>query len=434
MKTEVSSISTARRRVTVDVPPGEVDRIFDRVLREYRRSLSVPGFRKGKAPMAVVRQRVGSSLGSTVAESIVDTYAQKAIESEGVAPIAGSVAMELDDGADALPAASEGEGYTFTLTADVLPEIDLDSAPITGLKIARPTVELEPHELEDEMSRIRESLGKLVPVTDRASREEDFVEVDIEGSELGGEPLLPKKTQVVRLGQEGNLPEFERGLAGLNADESFTFEVRYPEDSPDESLRGKVLYFKGEVRAVMERVVPELNDEAAARLGDDIGSLAELREKVREALLARKEAEADRVARRRLLDRLLDTHPCDAPPTLIDRELRDRLERLGRHLAAQGVDPEKIEVDWKKVVDEQREEADRTVRESLLLDAIAARQSLSVTPDELDAAVSEIASGAKEKPAVVRKKLQKAGSLEALESQLLRGKCLDWLIDEANIV
>ncbi|MDH3285514.1 MAG: trigger factor family protein, partial [Acidobacteriota bacterium] len=104
MKTEVSSISTARRRVTVDVPPGEVDRIFDRVLREYRRSLSVPGFRKGKAPMAVVRQRVGSSLGSTVAESIVDTYAQKAIESEGVAPIAGSVAMELDDGADALPA------------------------------------------------------------------------------------------------------------------------------------------------------------------------------------------------------------------------------------------------------------------------------------------------------------------------------------------
>ena len=432
MKSELTEVSESRRRLSVEIGADEVDQSFERALRAHRKSVSVPGFRPGKAPMEIVKKRLAGTLGKAVAEDLLERFAQKAVIEQHVRPIEGSVTVELEEGSDEPPPAQEGEPYTFTLMADVMPKIELKE--YKGLKVSRPAVEIEPQEIEEELSKIRESLAKLDPVEGRPSREGDIVEAEIEGKELGGETVASKETRMIRIGGGGTPPQFDQGLTGLNPGEEFAFEVTFPDDFRDEGLRGRVAYFRGEVKNIYVREVPELDDETVRQFGDGIETLADFRERVKSSIEERKEHEADSVLRRRLLDKLLDAHVFEAPQTLVDQELRRSLERMGQSLMAQGIDPEKLDVDWSKVVDEQRAGAIRNVREALLLDAVVDAEKIEATPEEIDAVIASVAEGSDEKVSTVRNKMKGDGSLEVLKTQVVRRKCLDWLVAAANIV
>jgi trigger factor len=432
MKTELSEVSPARRRLVVEIPASDVDQTYDRVLKGFRRSLKLPGFRPGKAPLDVVRSRVGSELHATVAERLIESFAARAVEQERLRPIEGSIRMQLQDDSDTPPPAAPGAPYKFVLTADVMPEFELGE--YKQIKVARSTSEVQPEEIERELDALRESRARTVPVEGRASAEGDLIEVDIEGKELGGEPIAPRSTRTLQIGDERNMPEFNRRLTGLRAGEDFAFEVQYPDDYSQESLRGKNIYFRGEVRSVLERILPDLDDDLARSFEDGIESLADLRRRVSDSIAQGHEREAERLVRRRLLDKLLESNTFEAPPTLVETEMRHRLDDLGRSLAAQGLDPEKLDIDWKQIVEKQRVEAERTVREAIILDAVAGSEGLRVEQADLDGALEEIAAGTGETKAAARKRLEKAGSIESLSSQILRRKSLDWLVANANIV
>ncbi|UCF67758.1 MAG: trigger factor [Acidobacteriota bacterium] len=434
MKTERHDISQARKEIHVEIPASDVQATFDSLLRELRREMRVPGFRPGKAPMQLVRSRHAATLPARVAERLVESFGHQALEREGIEPLGGSLTLRTEteeDGADHPSPAEEGRPYSFTLAMQVVPELEPDG--YVGLEISRPEVSLGDDEVQAELEQLREANAKMVPVSGRPSSAPDFVEVDIEGGELGQEPILPRQTQMIQLGDSSNLPDFERGLTGLTSGQDFTFEVRYPEDFPEERLAKRVVYYRGTVRNVLERVVPQLDDEFARSLADEIDGLAGLRDKLRELLERRKAREADEVAKRRLVDRLLELHPSEAPPLLIEQELRDRLESIGRQLAARGVDPDQLDMDWDRIVDEQRAQAARSVQSDLLLDAIARKEGLEVSDQELDEAIDELAQGLRQKPAELRKKLTRDGRVTVLRRSVLRKKCLDWLFDKSHI-
>jgi len=394
--------------------------------------VKVPGFRPGKAPMEIVRQRLAGTLGKAVTEDLLERFAQQAVEEQHLRPIDGSVTVELEAGSDEPTPAREGAPYEFTLMADVMPKIELSE--YKDLKVSRPAVEIDPQEIEEELAKIRESLAKLDPVEDRASRDGDIVEAEIEGKELGGETVAAKETRMIRIGGGGNPPQFDQGLTGLRAGEKFAFEVTFPDDFRDEGLRGRVAYFRGDVKKIYVREVRELDDETVRQFGDGIETLADFRERVKSSIEHRKEHEADSVLRRRLVDKLLDAHVFEAPQSLVEQELRRSLERVGQSLMAQGIDPEKLEVDWSKVVEEQRAGAIRNVREALMLDAIVDAEKLEATPEEIEKVIAGLAKDANEKVSTMRNKIKQDGSLEVLKTQLVRRKCLDWLVVAANIV
>lgn len=431
MKVELSSVSQARKRLQIEITPEEVAEAFDRTVRAARRQMKVPGFRPGKAPLEMVKARLGHDLGAHVAESLVEKYVGEAIRQQEVEPLPDAVFLDLEDGQKDPPSAQEGESYTFAVLVDVMPEVEPEG--YAGLDIARPKAELAPEELQKEMEAIRQSFGRLVEAEDRPSAEGDYVEVEMGGQEVGGELAFEHKSQVVQLGAEDNLPAFDEHLKGLRKGEEFTFEVSYPEDFSGESLRGKTIAFSGTVSAVKKREVPELDDELAAQVAD-VEGLAELREKVESALQHRKEHEADGTAKRRLLDKLLDKHPFEAPPSLVEKELEHRLDSLGRNLASQGIDVRKAEIDWDKIVEEERKNAERSVREDHLLDMIALKEKLEVEPAELDQVIEQMAREAGRSAEDLRRHLKQHDTLKSLKQQVLRRKCLDWIYGRTNTV
>lgn len=431
MRSEVSDVNTTTKEVHVEIPKEDVTRAFDQTLRSMRKNVRISGFRQGKAPLDMVRARVGDDLGHSVAEQLLDRFTRKVLVDHSLSPIPGSLTVRLGEGEEAPPPAIEDEEYSFTLSLDVMPTIELGE--IEGIEINKPAVELDDNEIDEEIEKLRTSLARLTPVDGRASQLGDSLEVDIEGAEMGEEPRFPRGTQMIEIGKEGNLPDFDRGLVGLEAGQDFAFECTYPDDFSEETLKGKVLYFKGTVRNLLERSVPELNDEFAQQFGEEMNTVDKLKEKIGESLLARKEQEASSQARAQLLEKLLESHSFDAPPSLVESRLREQLARLGEHLTSQGLDPETMDIDWEQVIARERKDCEKGVREAMLLDAVAAQEGLTVEKDELERAIGEIAAQAKEKVSAVRTKLTQGGGLQSLKNQILRRQTLDWLIAKSHI-
>ena len=429
MKTELTELSSTRRRLTVEVPAADVAATFQDLLREHRKRVQLPGFRPGKAPLEVVRQRLGGELGHEAAERLLEAFAREAVRREGLEPVDGGVTVELAEGHDHIEPAKENEPYAFALAVDVVPAIDPHD--YVGRAIARPAVEVTDEELEAELKAFRERQGKLIPVTDRGSLMGDYLAVDMEGAELGQEPVIARKPRVIRLGEEGNLPEFDQKLQDMKAGDDFAFSVSYPADHPTEQLKGKTIFYKGKVNEIRRPEIPPLDDELAQTAGAE--SVADLKEKIREAIHRVKSGEADAVARQRLLEDLLSLHPFEAPESLVRQELKDRLEDLGRGLAMRGIDPDKVQLDWNKILERERGAAEGSVRARLLLDAIAKKEGVSLEQGELDREIELLARETGVAVADARARLAQAGNLAGLERDILRRKSLDWLYSQAKI-
>jgi trigger factor len=430
MKVDVTTVSAIKKTLAVEVPPTDVQAVWQGLLRSYARQLRVPGFRPGKAPIELVKARVGKDLGAEAAEKVVERFSGEAIRREGLKPVYGGVSLKLPDGKETPDPVLEGQSYSFTIDVEVFPEINPEN--YTKLKVARPNVEFDAEQLQRDVEAVRQSFGRLVDINDRASQRGDYVAANLRGVELGGELRLEERRQTIHLGGEGTLPEFDRALSGKRAGDELAFEVNYPQEFPAEDVRGRTVTFAGTVIEVKQAEIPELSDELIKPLG--VSSVAELRQKLEARMMDRKNEEADQTARGRLLDRLLDAHPFEAPEALVNQEVQDRLERIGQRLAAQGLDPDKLEIDWKQMLERQREEAIKQVREELLLDAIARKENIAVSKEEMQHAVQQLAHDSQLPARELKERLQQRGAFEAFRAQVLRRKCLDWLYSQADIV
>jgi trigger factor len=376
---------------------------------------------------------------------LVEDYAHQAIEEAGLHPVSGSVRLhqpghdhdhahgdhdhEHEHSHGPAPA-SPGEPYRFEIEVDVMPAVDPQN--YTGRKIARPKVEVTDDEIRDELDKLRDSMARLATVEDRPSQQGDFVEVEIGGQQVDGDMSLETRTQMIPLGGEGTLEEFNEALTGKQVGDEFSVEITYGEEHQSPELRGKTMRFSGTVSAVKQKELPPLDDALAKQVAD-LESFDELKDKVRESLEARKGREADEVVRQRIVDQLLDEHPVEAPEVLVEQEHRERLEAIGQHMYRAGVDPENAGIDMDKLVRETRQEADKAVRRDLLLDAIATKEDLAVTPAELEQAVQQISQEWNKPVAETKQQLQESGGLAALRRNILRRKCLDWLQERAEI-
>ena len=429
MKTTREDVSAVRKKLTVEVPASDVDTVFDRLVREHRRRLKLPGFRPGRAPLELIRRRLGDTLGREVRDEIVRTFTREAVRREGLSPVEGGVFVELEGDQEELAPAREGREYTYTVSVEVLPEID--PRDYTGVAVDRPAVAVTPEDVDEQLRSLLEARAELVHVEGRPTRAGDLVTVEIEAVERDGEHRIEREERTIRLGSE-NLPEFERGLTGLSAGQNFSFEVRYPDDYAGEDLRGKTLQFRGLVKEIHEPRLPELTDDLAREIAD-VESVEALRERIAEVIRRNREREADETARRQLLDRILEANPFEVPAQLVEHELQHRLDELGRRLAMQGINPDELKIDWKRLVDDERARAEKTIREILLLERIAEKENLSVEPSELSEAIARIAAESGEKREVVQRALADAERRKGLEKQLLRSKCVDWLYERAHI-
>jgi trigger factor len=237
----------------------------------------------------------------------------------------------------------------------------------------------------------------------------------------------------MEIGSGGPQPEMTDELRDMKPGESRTFTINYPKGHASKEMAGRRVAYTVALREIKEKVLPDMNDELAADLGD-FTSLADLRQHVEKDLLARETRRTQDEARGELIDALLKRNPdVPAPDAMVEEELDRRLDTMARAMALQGLDPREARVDWGQMRERQREAAARGVRAVILLDAIAEEEKISLEPEALHKALSDEAARRKQTVEALKGRLAKEGRLERLERELLREKVLDFLLVTANI-
>src|SRR5215212_7245945 len=290
MKTEVIDVSATRKEIKVEIEAADVRAEFERVSGEYARAATVPGFRKGHAPVAVVRTRFKKDIQGDVLKRLVPEAVEQAIEESGLQVIGQPDVHLANENLDKLGQ----ESVRVHAHVEVMPELNLGE--YKGIEAARRTRPVTDEEIERVIENLREASASLQPVEDRAAEEGDTVTADIQGRYV--EPEEDEDINVsdvdIQLGGEGVLPDFTEQLTGVRPDEAKTFTVAYPEDFNAQGLAGKTIEYTATVTSVRRKETPELDDEWVTSLGEEeVGNVEQLRARVRENLTKSAEHESE---------------------------------------------------------------------------------------------------------------------------------------------
>jgi trigger factor len=405
----------------VEVDTKEVAREADDVVRGYARKARVPGFRSGKVPKAVILARFGKEVQEDVRERVVARYYQEATREKGLRPLGEPILEEINY--------EEGQPLSFKTTFEVAPEIQLKS--YKGIEVRRPGTRVAGAEIDQALDELRESRVQLITEEGRKAVTGDVIVADVQGQPGDGEPFS-RERMMIEVGASNNLPAFNEQLDGVLAGAELEFTVDYPKEYPAANLAGQSVAYRLQVHEVKRRELPALDDEFAKDLGE-FEDLAALRTQIGEDLEHRKQHEAEGAVRQSLLDKVLLENPIVLPEVLVEDEIRSRLEEIVRRMMAQGMDPQKAELDWKELRDRQEQGARKAVHARLVLDAIAEAESVEVTDGEVNDRLRRDAEAMGEKLETLRARVRQHGGLEVLKRQLVREKSLDLLTAVANI-
>jgi len=236
---------------------------------------------------------------------------------------------------------------------------------------------------------------------------------------------------VVLIAGPETLPGFTENLRAASPGDEKEFDVTYPDDYGQAKLSGKTIRFRVGVKGLRRKELPEVNDEFAQDLGD-FRTMDELKDALRKSIFAQREAEAQRVAKDKIVEKLVDANDFPVPEGFVDKQIENRVEQRLRSLAQQGVDPRSFNLDWSKIKEAQREAAIREVKASLILGKVAERESIGVTNDEVDREVTRIAQQNREPLPTVRKRLSEDGTMDRIASHIQTEKTLSFLFDKAT--
>ena len=440
MKTEISEVSQTRKEIKIEIEAADVRAEFERVTQEYARAVTVPGFRKGHAPVGVVRTRYKKDIQGDVLKRLVPEAVEQAIEESGLQVI-GQPDVHLDN--ENLDKLGQ-EPITLHAHVEVMPELALGE--YRGLEAARRTRPVSDEEVERVIENLREASASLQPVEDRAAEPGDTVTVDIQGRYV--EPEEEEDINVsdvdVVIGGEGVLAEFNEHLTGVQPDEVKTFTVKYPEDfgpggraqegGERKGLAGKTIEYTATVTAVRRKEVPALDDDWVKSLGEEeVETVEQLRARVRENLTKSAQHESEHRLRDEVLGQLIERHRFEVPETIVSYQATQLLQSMVRDMMQRGMDPRSQEVNWEAMRDLVRDRAGDDVRGSMLLERVAEAEQIDVSQEEIDAEIESMAEGSRQSVEQVRASLTKQGGERSIADRLRNRKALDFLVQHANV-
>jgi trigger factor len=411
------------RQLEVEVDARHVRRAFDRAYRELARQARVRGFRPGKAPRSVLEKLYGASLTEQIEQTLVSETLPDAVEQAGLELI-------TEPQIEAGTLAADGD-FRYTARVEVKPEIALSET--RGLPACRPAVQVTDEDVERELEALRQRSAPLIEEpADTAVAEGHSVQIDFVGR-VDGKAFEGGSGRGVSLeiGSGRFIPGFEDQLVGAVAGEDRELRIRFPDDYGSREVAGKEAVFAVHVLEIKRRRVPDLDDEFAKDLGD-FTTLEELRDRIRSDLTSARLAEAQSALRRGLMDVLIERTPFEVPPGLVAHELERQLTAARRRLQESVPEPT-LQAQLERWKEDWRERAEREVREGLLLEAVAAAEAITVSDEDVEARIEEVARGQGTDAAALRRAMGEEQLRRVLRAQLLDERALDFLVREAKV-
>ena len=418
MQVSLETTSGLERRMKVQVPAERVEREVEAQLKSLTKKAKVDGFRPGKVPLKVLRERFGDQVRADVVRDLLQASFNEALSQEKLNPAGGPRL----DAVNAAP----GKDLEYTAVFEVYPEVRLVS--MDGMKVERAVAEVTGEDVEAMLDNLRRQRATWEPVT-RAASDGDRVNIDFEGF-LDGTPFPGGKGDKVPvvLGEKRMLPDFEKGLVGIKAGESREFDVDFPADYHAAEMAGKKAHFKVTAHAVEGQVLPTLDDSFCKSFGIQEGGVDKLRQEVTDNMNRELEDTVRRKLKDQAMEALLKANKLDLPKALVDDEIerlrQDALVRIGVR------DAKKAPELPRELFDEQ---AVRRVSLGLLIGQIITEQHLAVDPKRVDERLERMANEYSKPAEAVRSFRANGDIMRQVETVVLEEQAVDWLLGKLTV-
>jgi trigger factor len=432
MKSEIKNVSPTEKEIKIEIDGEAFKEPYKKVSQKYAKGASVPGFRKGFAPLDVVRLRFKEEIKNEVLQEVVQKAVSDAIQEHDIHPLT-EPHLHLEDAENVKVNGSQS--VSLHVHFEVMPEIP--TPEYEEMEVTRRVKPVLDGEIEDLLANRVQKQAALMPVEGRKSQMGDTVIVDLEGTfldEPGAEPITATDLEIL-IGDEVIEKAFTENLVGVEEDEEKEFRVSYPESISSAELAGKTVDYKAKIKSVGLMEVPELNDEWARSLDEGYDSIDDLRKKLRDDLEKYAQADADARVRNNAIAKLIEKHAFEVPKALIESQARNLLNNFAQDLQQRGVDLNNVEADFVQMAYSQMQtQAERDVRGAMLLEKVAEMEKVEVTDDEVTAELGKMADYYRTSVDEIRASLQKQGGEENIRNNLRTQHAIEAMIAKAKVV
>ncbi|MEI3605852.1 trigger factor [Pseudogracilibacillus sp. SE30717A] len=412
--------------LTINVSADEFDQALDQAFKKVVKDVSVPGFRKGKIPRNIFENRFGvESLYQDAVDLILPKAYGEAVDQTGIFPV-DQPQIDIEE-------IERGQELVFTCEVTVKPEVKLGE--YKGLEVEEESVEVTDEDVQKEMESLQQSQAELVLKEEGAIEEGDTVVIDFEGF-LDGEAFEGGKGEnhPLEIGSGQFIPGFEEQLIGKESGADTEITVTFPADYHAEDLAGKEALFKVKIHEVKEKEVPELDDDFAKDVDEEVETLEELKEKKKAELQKEKEQLAENNKREKLIELVSDNAEVDIPVAMIDTELDQMMREFEQRLQMQGMTIDNYYQFSGQSEDELKEQmkndAEKRVKTNLTLEAILEAEEIEVSEEDIDKELEEMASMYNMEKDQILGML--GGNADVLKEDLKIKKAINFIVDESK--
>lgn len=423
MKVEITDVGSTKRQMKVFVPKEEVTTVTQEIYREIAQGVAIKGFRKGKAPRHIIKMYYQDYINNELSRKLVRDKFEEVAKEQNV------FVVSVPEFENEPP--KENEDFTFSAKFDVKPEVVLQV--YTGFELEKPKIAVEDKNIDDVITRLLETYATVKDVDDADSEVKtgDYAIVNITCQE---NEKLNRDKITVEAGVRSAFPGLENEVLGLKAGDIKEVNISFPETHFLEDMRGKSAGLRIQVNGIKLKEMPILDDEFAKMIHKDVKNVDELRKAIGEDLIGRLEADSRTYMEKQLSDKLMEANQFDIPESMVKFQAMMMLQGISQRLSSQGVKLQDVYPDGEALRVETMASAEKLVKTTLLIEAIAKANAIEATDEDLDKEIVSMAEKYFMTPDAVRKSFEERGSLEEMRFGILERKVYDYIITNSTIV
>ena len=386
MSVQVENLEKSMAKLTIEVAADEFEAALNKAYQKSKNKINLPGFRKGKAPRAMIEKMYGAGIFVEDAANIIipDAYESAAKESELEIVAQPEIAVEQ---------AEKGKPFIFTATVAIKPDVTLGD--YKGIEVEKKEAEVSEDEISAEIDRVRESNARMITIDDRATQDGDTVVIDFDGY-VDGEQFEGGKAEdyTLVLGSHSFIDNFEDQLVGKNIGDDVEVNVTFPEQYQAEELQGKPALFKVKIKEIKVKELPELNDEFAQDVSE-CDTLDAYKEEVKSKLVKTKEDDIKREKEDAVIEKIIENATMEIPEQMVDAQTRQMTQEFAQRLQSQGLSLEQYMqftgLTPQKMQEELKPQALKRIQSRLVLEAVVEAEKIEATQEDIEKEIENMA-------------------------------------------
>lgn len=418
MKSNIKILSGCKREIELDIEADEVTKEFERIVTQFSSRAKIPGFRPGKAPRDIIKQRFYPEIKESLINSLVPKALSGELKTQNLNPVGMPVVNDLHF--------KEGQPLHLKAQFEVWPEFNLPG--YKKIKVKNKKVSVTDQEINQSLEELRLRSAQYIPVEGRGVHEEDYVVAEVKGKDLKTKKFLPQEKVVILAGHAENEELLNKKLIGSMPGEEKIFTLDYDKNHQNKKLAGKKIEHSLKVISIKEKKIPALDDEFAKELGE-FESLKDLKEKIKKEIISSKEKVTKQDMAEEIIKKISDKLSIGLPEVLVEQEYMAIMRRLLSSRTQQDIKKEDLE----QLKSEGKKKAEQSLKNHLILKKIAEKENLTVSDQEMHEHFKEIAKANNLPLAQIVDSVNKEGKREELRSSILFNKTVDFLVEHAII-